>query len=480
MRSERRIGPSERKISAGNKAEKQVEAQDEERAMLSFFLQDDSLDANAALELVSTINEKPPLSSVEGTKRFVESFGVAFDSLPEAEQSKYTILYYSAEKARRDSSRSELSSRLERELKKEIFNKALESMDVLINAFLESEDTEVLEKRLYNVMDRIENLASHASPEHDENEEMWKLLYDKFVSVMSVRMKAKESGENIDDIFSRVTDRYRDFIDNEIIIRAFDYLTERGVRVSYEDITRRTFNRTPEEVERLKERNRKAVAEYIQDHREDPPTADTLEELYRLNNKDIVPGKLAGLRKKEEETTFYKRVGIIGGEDVKEEVDDVTTRATRTMFKPMSDTGYAMAVAKLHNDLLEIHPFSDRNGSTALLFAEFMMSKRGYKPSEKREGKYYGNVRKIFRNNPIAIALIAQAQWKIANISGHYAGRSTEVGTVEGLPKKQYYQKFVKRHLAYTKWLEDFVREEYKQEIAEEAGKKDKKKKKAA
>lgn len=466
MRSEQHATPSERKEPVGKRSEKQIEAQSEERAMLSFFLQDENLDANAALELVSSVNEKPPLSAVEGTKRFVESFGVEFESLPDTEKEKYTTLYYSAENARRDSSRAGLSSKLERELQKEVFNKAIGNMDFLVDSFIESEDTEELEKNLRSVMDRIEDLSRHASPEKDENEELWKMLHDKFVSVMSLRTKAKESGENIDDVFSRVVDQYRDFIDNEIILRASDYLTKRGVRMSYEELTKRTFHRSPEEMEQLKERNRKAVTKYINEHQEDPPTSDVLEELYRLNNKDIVPGKLAGMRKKDEETTFYKRVGIIGGEDVVREVDDVTERATRIMYKPMSDTRYAAAVAKLHNDLLEIHPFSDRNGSTSLLFAEFMMSKRGYKPSDKREGKYYGNVRSIFSNNPVAVALVAQAQWKIANISGYFAGRSTEAGTVEGMPKQKYYQKYVDRHLDYMKRLEASIREEYKREMA--------------
>ena len=61
----------------------------------------------------------------------------------------------------------------------------------------------------------------------------------------------------------------------------------------------------------------------------------------------------------------------------------------------MSTLRYGIEAAKLHNDLLDIHPFADRNGSTSLLFLETLMARRGYVPDIKRQKSYYKNLHTI-------------------------------------------------------------------------------------
>jgi len=101
-------------------------------------------------------------------------------------------------------------------------------------------------------------------------------------------------------------------------------------------------------------------------------------------------------------------------------------------FVRWGKTAYELGVAKIHNDFLDIHPLVDRNGSTALLIAEFMMMRMGYEPPTEKNNNYYDNVRKLFNNNPAAIGLVAHEQYIIYNQAGYFRG-----GTVGNNPEQK-------------------------------------------
>lgn len=454
-RMEQRLPTHERRPAPESR-----EAEAVDRAVMSFFLESGDLGAEAALELVAGYAKKPDQDVLEGTRKHVESYGIDFDALPEQEQIKYATLWNSSRAASRSVSREQITDAFEKELNHALFVRALERVDEARQAVLESEDTEVLEARLNAAMEVMSELATHAAPDKDENDELWLKLYERFQNIMQVRPAAKEKGVNIDAVFENVVERNREFIEDEIFYRAVDYKIARGEPAHYERLMNQVYQRSPEEVEELKERNRRAVAEYIQKNVAEPPSVGILETLHRLNNKDLVPQRVGSLRKRGEQVTFLKRFGILGGEDVAEETERVMDRASRAMFGTMPDARYEIAVAALHNDLLEIHPFLDRNGSTALLFAEFMMSKRGYQPDPERgKSHYYHQLRRILGNNPLAVGLVAHTQWKANTFAGYYQGETTKKGTVQGVSKSYYYEKAVNAYIQRMKEAEKPTRQ---------------------
>ena len=135
------------------------------------------------------------------------------------------------------------------------------------------------------------------------------------------------------------------------------------------------------------------------------------------------------------------------------------------MVKDLSDMRYEIVAATLHNDLLDIHPFSDRNGSTSILFLELIMAKSGYVPSMKREKDYYKHLRKILDDNLLAISVVKHQHRKIGSKFGYFQG--------ETIPESQkpIYEKCVdllrNRHMEYEK----------ERKAAKKQAKKDKKKK---
>ncbi|MBU0570002.1 Fic family protein, partial [Patescibacteria group bacterium] len=201
------------------------------------------------------------------------------------------------------------------------------------------------------------------------------------------------------------------------------------------EIIGKLYGYTIEEYYATKDRNREQVVEKIQELKDEPEiTFETIELLHATNNREIVAKSASCLRKDPEDiSTFTVRVGILS-EDVQTEVDDVVARANNLMAKikpnqrlsTLKRVWYELCAAKLHNDLLDIHPFLDRNGSTSLLFLELMMSKAGYEPSPKREPNYYNHIRKALNNNIAAIALIASEMFRIKFVPGHYRGITTQ------------------------------------------------------
>ena len=292
-----------------------------------------------------------------------------------------------------------------------------------------SESTESLENhletvrnKLMSILERLSEFTQQVDPLDKANEDFFDSLGLRTIDMLN-EIK-QESGAEISQIFSDVYYEHSDFLDREVVIPLEERQLQDGAVTSTEHVARKIYKRTPEEMEQIKSRNRESVVQAIQEMSEKPDiTTEMLEELYRLNNKGVVPAKLSAWR--EGSITFGKRIGTVDV-DIPREVSHTVDRANKLTLRRifgMSETAHDMAAAKLHNDLLDIHPWEDRNGSTSLLFLELMMTREGrYEPSAEREKDYYKQLHKIFDGNLLAMGVVLYEQIKIANSYGYYEG----------------------------------------------------------
>jgi len=317
-----------------------------------------------------------------------------------------------------------LASYPEKKTRAQDIESGIRKIDVLWESLAQATSPEETKEKLRDVMMQMAGVAREVPPEKEGNEPYWESVYARFRSVADVK-KSLES-EDLRKAFEEVFQEYEGFLEEEFFERSLrDKLKETSF-ASGEELMSEFFGRTPEEMERLKARNRKDVVKFMEEHANDEPTVGMLEELHRRNNKGIVPASFSKIREKGDEVTYGSgRVGTFG-EDVREELEHVMARAEWLRARNPSKTVYSISIAKLHNDILDIHPFLDRNGSTTLLFAELMMSREGYKPEVKREAGYYNQVRKILANNPVAVAVLGGGQYEIGNMAGYYKGATTK------------------------------------------------------
>ena len=295
-----------------------------------------------------------------------------------------------------------------------------------------TEKTEEAEKRLREAMEKLRAAADHTPPEESTNEPIWIDLYKEFQSLVDLK---KQSKGDIGKVFELVFEEYRDFIEDELVYFAIEELKLTGKKFDLQEIIGKLYGYTMEEYYATKDRNRDHVVDKVQELRDQPEiTFETIEQLHAINNQGIVAKSASRLRRDPEDiSTFSVRVGILS-EDVQAEVNDIVARANNLIteippeqrLSTLKRIWYEIRAAKLHNDLLDVHPFLDRNGSTSLLFLELMMSKVGYEPSPKRESNYYNHIRKALNNNLAAIALIASEMFRIKFVPGHYRGVTTQ------------------------------------------------------
>ncbi len=277
--------------------------------------------------------------------------------------------------------------------------------------------------QLRQTMESMNAFAQIFPPSDAINLQEYTTLYKNFKSVVDLK---GASGDTISKGFSEVFHEFSDFVDDEIVAKRAIELQAENKMVSIEDVTMEVYGRSKEEMEIIKQKNREEVVKELKKIGEEPVmTSEMLLQLHRVNNRGVVPKKYSALREGEAYAIFFKRVGTMPG-DVRAEVDDVMERATdlsdQNALGEKSRLMYEIAAAKLHNDMLDIHPFSDRNGSTSLLFLEAMMTKVGYEPQTTREPDYYKFLRKVLGNNPVAVGIVGYEQYKMANTPGHYEG----------------------------------------------------------
>ncbi|MBI4138730.1 Fic family protein [Candidatus Uhrbacteria bacterium] len=407
------------------KTVERLEAEAGDREALHGLVSRDDLEPESALEILAHYDASPDKATREEVASVTERYGLPFDQLSEEERKEFTALYMGAKGGVRPETKEELAGQLDRSLHERLTARAFQRLDELRDLLTRSESFEQLKTKLRELMGAMSTLAGQVSPEKTENAEMWTELFNRFRSL--VGLKGAALSKDIGGIFTEIFEEYQDFIENEFVVRQSKVLDKQKKPHSVEHLMRELFGRTTEEIEELKERNRANVAAYIEENRDESPSIEVLQELHRRNNDGIVPREYSRFRKDEEAVSFGRRFGIIP-DDVKAEMDDFEARARLATVEESATSLYEITVAKLHNDFLDIHPFPDRNGSTALLFIEFMMAKRGYTPGEKRESKYYNHLWKALGNNPVAVGIVGHAHYKIANVPGYYEKGATTKG----------------------------------------------------
>lgn len=410
-----------------------------ERQTLLDALATRGLKTEAALEVVAAYDPK-----LLKDERFVgemsaiaASYGVKFDRMSPEDQEKFTVMYLGVKNGRIDANKTDVAEALEGGIKEQLVGQAFRNIDAL-QAGLEQAagDPEQLKGNLRETMATLNALSKQLPWTDKANAETWQNLYNRFNILRAAKKGSREIGQEVESAFSEVFEEFGGFIEDEIV----DYRLKHGGG-SIEDITREMYGRTPAEMEKIKVRNREAVAEAIGRMKEKPGIdIDMLEELHALNNKGIVPKKFSKMREDPDAVSYFGkgRLGLMGP-DVKPQVEAMLERANtlidRDAIGDVSKLRYEIEAAGLHNDLLDMHPFGDRNGSTSLLFLELMMARKGYEPPKDRQPNYYKHLSAVVGYNPIAVAVVGHEQYKIAHVTGYYEGPGM---TAE---QKEYYDK---------------------------------------
>ncbi len=258
----------------------------------------------------------------------------------------------------------------------------------------------------------------------------WNSVVRRYTRVLNIK---KSSSVDVSRVFSEIFDEFNDFIEDELVSMVIREISEEHGSTNIEEAMHIAYGRTKKEVEEIKSRNRERAVELIGELIEKPYiTFEDIRQLHETNNRGIIPKVYSRMRRtkteehpEDEHVAFYKRAGTLP-EDLPEEMKLFEERAAdlidKAILSDMSDVQYEVGVARLHNDLLDMHPFKDRNGSTALLFIETMMARRGYKPPKTREHVYYKALGKALDYNPVALSIVGYEQFKIAHQYGYFEG----------------------------------------------------------
>lgn len=303
-----------------------------------------------------------------------------------------------------------------------------------------AEGRETLRAALIDIMSDVKTFSESCAESENECLGKYEVINERFQELLTLKNK---TADELRSVFDEVFQKFGDFIDNEIVLERMSEIYNSGNTIYIEQITQEVYGRSRQEIEKIKERNRKEVVEAIQEMaKEDEITPEMIIELHRINNKDIVPRLFSQFRKNRIEAGFGVRIGTLA-EDVDFEMDDLIDRANKLIERKdtLNKILYGINAARLHNIMLDMHPFADRNGSTSLLFLELLMAKAGYKPTPERptEG-YYKFLTEVLQNNFTAIATVAYEQYLIAKVPGYYAGQTSRIEE-----RREQYQEALKR-----------------------------------
>lgn len=404
------------------------EKERKERQPLLDALAARGLTTEAALEVIAAfdperVNDKRLNEEMSEVAR---SFGVRFEAMSQADREKLMVMYLGARDGRIDASKADVAEALEGGVREQLVGQAFADIAELKRKLsTEVRTADQLKGGLRDVMATLHALSKQLPWSNKENEEVWKQIYNNFNDLrIAKRESGKQGAAEVEGAFREIFEEFSDFIEDEVVA----YRMRNGGG-SIEDVTRMMYGRTPEEMEAIKVRNREAVTSAMKEMSQKPGVdADMLERLHALNNKGIVPKEFSKLREDEDSIAFFGKAGRLGllGADVKPYVQEMLDRANdlidRDSIGQVSKTRFEIEAAKLHNDLLDMHPFGDRNGSTSLLFLELMMTRKGYEPSPERQKDYYKHLGNVLGYNPVAVAVVGYEQYKISNVPGYYEG----------------------------------------------------------
>ncbi|GMU26040.1 Fic family protein [Candidatus Uhrbacteria bacterium UHB] len=389
-----------------------------EREALLEILEKEELDPKVALEIIAAYGEEPDAETRKDLNAVLSAYGLHEDDMTESERKKTTAVFMAAT---RESSKKE---DLEASLASQLTLKAFQKMDTLQKAFESIKTPEEKKAALRELMDTMSHMAKLISIESEDDMALWDAFYERFRAIGESK---KTSPEDVKKTYDEVFKEFEEVIEVDIYRRRKRVSDMRNEFLPEDELMSELYGRTSQELEALKMQNRKNVAEFIRKHSDREPSIELLEELHRINNKGIVAREISTIRHTRDQQVVYGggRVGTFG-EDVPEEMGHLMARAEWLVANNPNKLRYEVSVAKLHNDLLNIHPFSDRNGSTAMLFAEFLMAKKGYTPDTKRDASYYNYVRKTLGNNPVAVAVLGGGMYEIGERSGYFKGMTAK------------------------------------------------------
>jgi hypothetical protein len=449
---------------------KEAKERKAERKMLHDVLTWHGLNGEAAVEIIAAYGEKE-VSEEELQNEFgfiTEEYGLPVEDIPDAERRRLLVMYNGMKHARRGESKDNIGDVLETAMHRRMVMNALNRVEALNTALVSSKGVEELAGGLRETMRSLSAVAGQVKSAKDEVEQMMMGVFSKFNEVLTLKKAAVN--ERAQEAFTEVFGEFQEFIEDDVVMFRIDQLKKAGQSASVEHLMQETYGRTPEEMEEVKANNRAEVAAAIKEMADEPyVTLDMLKKLHEINNNGIVPKDFSKFRE-ELGVTFGKarRIGL-QGEDVANEMAALVERANdlidRDILKGVSKLRYEIESASLHNDMLDIHPFIDRNGSTSLLLLELMMARKGYEPSPEREKDYYKNLTRILGYNPAAVAVVGYEQLKMTYKPGFFKG---ETMTPE---RKAHYERAAKNIAAHFKQLKKKYMEQRSQMPPEEGKK---------
>ncbi|MBI4434303.1 Fic family protein [Candidatus Uhrbacteria bacterium] len=308
-----------------------------------------------------------------------------------------------------------------------IVRRAFERIEGLRDQLQTLQGIEEFKAGLRELLSSMRALAQRIPPDEERHEASWVELVGRFKAIAGDRAAAEGP---VREVYEQLFEESQDFIEDELVAKEMWRRSRAGGEPSVEHVMQEIYGRTAEEVAAIKRRNREQVAQRITELAEQPYlTAEAIVELHALNNEDLLPQGQLRLRAHEEEgVTFGQRFGTLP-EDVQQEVTHLVGRVNalidEEVLRGVSGVRYEVAAAAFHNALLDIHPFPDRNGSTALILIELLMARRGYAPPTERDPDYYGRLRTILNDNPVAIGLVAYEHFRIKYVPGYFEGTTT-------------------------------------------------------
>jgi molybdopterin converting factor small subunit len=376
------------------------------------------------LELIASQAVDIPLNAASSVDTLAE-YGLMDGDISPVESEQLQLLARARESIINMSLAEELSERIETVIANALFNRALNKMDALTNEIQSNTKAEQTESSLESVMSTLDSLSKKLPP----MSEKWEQLIEKYKGVLALK---DQGGVEVQEIFRGIFDKYSDTIDNELVTRELKLRQAAGQNSSVEEVMQSMFGRTPDEIAKLKSENRMNVVKLIDELKEQTHiTFNDITKLHAVNNRGIVPKSYSKMRDFKDGTivTFGTRVGTLE-EDLPGEIDAFDKRLDDFQIiadaQKIGDLAYRVGVAKMHNELLDMHPYADRNGSTTLLFVELMMARRGYEPPEKKESSYYKALGGALSFDPIAMSLVGHEHYKIANVPGYFEGETTK------------------------------------------------------
>lgn len=386
------------------------------------------LPPQAALEVIARYDAHAHDEGLrQSVATFTAEFGVPLNAFDEAEQQQATVLYHTILETRNDESKQEIATALDQLLHKGIVRRAFDRIEELRDQLQTLRDIEEFKDGLREVLSSMCALAARIPPDEPRHEEYWVELVQRFKAVTGERAAAEGP---VRAAYEELFTEFQNFIEDELVAKEMWRRSRDGKEPSVEHVMQEIYGRSPDEIETIKRRNRERVAQRIIELAEQPYLdVETIRELHALNNEDLLPKGQLRLRQHEEEgVTFGQRLGTLP-EDVRQEMEHLVERMNalidEEVLRGVTGVRYEVAAASFHNDLLDIHPFPDRNGSTALILIELLMARRGYTPPTERDSDYYGRLRKILNDNPVAIGLVVYEHFRIRYVPGYFEGTTT-------------------------------------------------------